>query len=73
MARLADPRPLSLITLLLALVVVLQQYTQLVVPTRYFIPLMVLWYTLAIFYVILLRWVPRGALARAAGDCLRPV
>ena len=47
-----------LITLLLAVVVVLQQFTQLVVPVRYFVPLVVLWYTLAIFYVILLRWVP---------------
>jgi len=47
-----------LITLLLAVVVVLQQYTDLAVPVRYFVPLVVLWYTLAIFYVILLRWVP---------------
>lgn len=47
-----------LITLLLALVVVLQQYTQLVVPVRYFVPLIVLWYTLALFFIILLRWVP---------------
>lgn len=49
-----------LITLLLALVVVLQQYTELTVPMRYFVPLIVLWYTLAIFYVILLRWVPQA-------------
>jgi two-component system sensor histidine kinase PilS (NtrC family) len=47
-----------LITLLLALVVCLQQYTNLAVPWRYFVPLVVLWYTLAIFHVILLRWVP---------------
>ena len=47
-----------LITLLLALVMVLQQFGELVVPTRYFVPLVVLWYTLAIFYVIVLRWVP---------------
>lgn len=47
-----------LITLMLALVVCLQQFTNLVVPWRYFVPLVVLWYTLAIFYVILLRWVP---------------
>ena len=26
--------------------------------TRYFVPLVVLWYTLSIFYVIVLRWVP---------------
>ena len=47
-----------LITFLLAIVVVLQQFTQLVVPMRYFLPLVVLWYTLATFHVILLRWVP---------------
>jgi two-component system, NtrC family, sensor histidine kinase PilS len=47
-----------LITVLLAIVTVLQEYTQLVVPMRYFVPLVVLWYTLAIFYVIALRWVP---------------
>ncbi len=47
-----------LITLLLAIVIVLVQYTQLAVPIRYFVPLIVLWYTLATFYVILLRWVP---------------
>lgn len=47
-----------LITLLLAVVVVLEQFTELVVPVRYFVPLIVLWYTLAIFYLILLRWVP---------------
>src|ERR1700674_4990786 len=47
-----------LITLLLAIVVVLQQYTQVAVPMRYFVPLVILWYTLAIFDVILLRWVP---------------
>jgi two-component system sensor histidine kinase PilS (NtrC family) len=47
-----------LITLLLGLVVVLTQYTELIVPVRYFVPLIVLWYTLAFCYVILLRWVP---------------
>jgi two-component system sensor histidine kinase PilS (NtrC family) len=47
-----------LITLLLTIVVVLQNSTQLAVPMRYFVPLAVLWYTLAIFYAIVLRWVP---------------
>jgi len=46
------------ITLLLGIVIVLQQYTQVVVPLRYFVPLVILWYTLALFYVILLHWVP---------------
>ena len=49
-----------LITFLLIIVVVLQQYTELFVPTKYFVPLIVLWYTLAIFYVILLRWIPQA-------------
>ncbi len=47
-----------LITLLLALVLVLGKTSQLEVSTRYFIPLMILWYTLAIVYTILLRWMP---------------
>jgi two-component system sensor histidine kinase PilS (NtrC family) len=47
-----------LITVLLAIVVVLQNFTPLIVPMRYFVPLVVLWYTLATFYVILFRWVP---------------
>jgi two-component system, NtrC family, sensor histidine kinase PilS len=46
------------ITLLLAIVIVLEQYTQIAVPFRYFVPLVILWYTLALFYVILLHWVP---------------
>ncbi len=47
-----------LITLLLALVIVLSMTGQLEVSTRYFIPLMILWYTLAIVYSILMRWMP---------------
>src|ERR1700687_2332452 len=47
-----------LITLLLALVLVLGKTSQLQVSTRYFIPLMILWYTLAIVYSILMRWMP---------------
>src|SRR5579872_2739682 len=46
------------ITLLLGIVIVLQQYTQVVIPLRYFVPLVILWYTLALFDVILLHWVP---------------
>jgi two-component system, NtrC family, sensor histidine kinase PilS len=47
-----------LITLLLTLVLVLGKTSQLEVPTRLFIPLMILWYTLAIIFSILLRWIP---------------
>src|SRR3981189_2893074 len=31
------------------------------VPTRLFLPLMILWYTLAIIYAIMLRWVPMAS------------
>ena len=51
---------LLVITFLLAIVLLLQDYTQLFVPTKYFMPLIVLWYTLAIFHVILLRWIPEA-------------
>jgi two-component system sensor histidine kinase PilS (NtrC family) len=47
-----------LITLLFALVIVLGKTSQLEVSTRYFIPLMILWYTMAIVYSILTRWMP---------------
>ena len=47
-----------LITLLLALVLVLSKTSQLQVATRFFIPLIILWYTLAIVYSILMRWMP---------------
>ncbi len=46
------------ISLLLAVVVALRNFTLLEVDTRYFVPLIVLWYVLAIFYAILLRWIP---------------
>jgi two-component system, NtrC family, sensor histidine kinase PilS len=47
-----------LIAFLLAIVLMLRDSTQVFVPTKYFVPLVVLWSTLAIFYVILLRWIP---------------
>src|SRR6202790_956878 len=47
-----------LITLLLALILVLGKISQLEVATRFFLPLMILWYTLAIVYSILMRWMP---------------
>src|SRR5579872_2546039 len=48
------------VTLLLGIVLVLEQYTEFAVPLRYFVPLVILWYTLALFYLILLHWVPVG-------------
>ncbi len=47
-----------LITLLLTLVLALGKISQLEVSTRLFIPLIILWYTLAIVYSILMRWMP---------------
>ena len=47
-----------LITMLMVVVVILQEYTHLAVPPRPFLSLIILWYTLATFYAILLRWVP---------------
>src|ERR1700737_5668314 len=53
-----SPVRFFLIPLLLALVLVLGKTSQLEVSTRLFLPLMILWYTLAIIYTILMRWVP---------------
>jgi two-component system, NtrC family, sensor histidine kinase PilS len=47
-----------LITLLLIIILILGAANLLVFPTHLFLPLMILWYTLAIIYVILLRWMP---------------
>src|ERR1700675_3774118 len=47
-----------LITMLMVVVVILQEYTGLAVPARPFLSLIILWYTLATFYAILLRWTP---------------
>src|SRR3970282_469408 len=47
-----------LITFLVALVLVLRDFNLLLAPWRYLLPLIVLWYVLAVFYAILLRWYP---------------
>ncbi len=47
-----------MITFLVAVVVAVRQLTPLPLPARGLIPLIVLWYTLAIFYLILQRWLP---------------
>lgn len=46
------------ITLLFAMVLVLQKYTGLPAPARYLVPLVVLWYTLAVFFSLLMRTLP---------------
>lgn len=46
---------LLLITLLLAMVVALREFNRLEVPTRYFVPLILLWYTLAVTFLIVTK------------------
>ncbi len=48
------------ITFLLGVVVAARQLTPTPVPVRSFIPLIALWYTIAIVYVILQRWIPQA-------------
>jgi two-component system sensor histidine kinase PilS (NtrC family) len=48
------------ITFLLGVVVAERQLTPTPVPVRSFIPLIALWYTIAIVYVILQRWIPEA-------------
>jgi two-component system, NtrC family, sensor histidine kinase PilS len=49
-----------IITFLVAVAVAVHQLTTLPLPARIFVPLIVLWYTLAIFYLILQRWLPQA-------------
>jgi two-component system sensor histidine kinase PilS (NtrC family) len=49
---------LLVITLLVAMVVLLREFNQLEVPTRYFVPLMILWYSLAVTFLILAKLLP---------------
>ncbi|MGH9794090.1 MAG: two-component system sensor histidine kinase NtrB [Candidatus Acidiferrales bacterium] len=51
---------LLLITLLVALVVALREFNQLDVPTRYFVPLILLWYTLAVTFLIVTKMMPEA-------------
>ena len=48
-----------IITFILVIVLALRGATLLSAPTKYFVPLIVLWYTVAFFFVILLRWIPQ--------------
>jgi two-component system sensor histidine kinase PilS (NtrC family) len=47
-----------MVTTLMVVVVALQGYAGLIVPARPFLSLIFLWYTLATFFSILLRWTP---------------
>lgn len=46
------------ITVLFVVVLVLQKYTGLPAPARYFVPVVLLWYTLALFFGLLMRTLP---------------
>lgn len=46
------------ITFLVVIVLAVQQLTPNPLPVRIFVPLVILWYTLAILYAILQRWIP---------------
>ena len=45
------------ITILLGIVLAIRELTPLPLPGKYFVPLILLWYMLAILYVILRRWI----------------
>lgn len=48
------------VTFLLAIVLAVHQLTPLPLVTKYFAPVILLWYVLGVCYVILLRWIPRA-------------
>ncbi|HEV2615682.1 MAG TPA: ATP-binding protein [Candidatus Acidoferrales bacterium] len=48
------------ITFLLAVVLAVSHLTPLPLTAKYFVPVILLWYLLAICYVILLRWIPEA-------------
>jgi two-component system sensor histidine kinase PilS (NtrC family) len=48
------------ITFLVAIVIAARQVASTPIPVRSFVPLIALWYTLAVVYVILHKWIPRA-------------
>jgi two-component system, NtrC family, sensor histidine kinase PilS len=48
------------ITFLVAIVIAARQVASTPIPVRSFVPLVALWYTLAVVYVILQKWIPRA-------------
>jgi len=48
------------ITFLVGIVVAIRELTPIPLPVRAFIPLIIFWYSLAILYVILHRWIPQA-------------
>ena len=49
-----------LITFLLGIILVIHEITGFTVPLRALLPSILLWYMLAMVYVILLRWIPNA-------------
>src|ERR1700690_2776167 len=49
-----------IITFLVMVVVIIRQLTTIQPPLRTLIPIVVLWYTLAVLYLILQRWIPQA-------------
>lgn len=49
-----------IITLLVIVVVAVQQMTSIQVPAHMLVPLVVLWYTLAVVYLVFHRWMPQA-------------
>ena len=47
------------ITFLLGIVLTVHQLTLIPLSTKYFVPIILLWYTLALLHVLLLRWIPQ--------------
>lgn len=61
------------ITFLVVTVVAVRAFTRIPFPVRSFVPLIALWYSLAILYVLLPRWIPRApwhAPLQMVGDLL---
>jgi two-component system sensor histidine kinase PilS (NtrC family) len=61
------------ITFLLAVVLAVHQLTPLPLVAKYFVPVILLWYSLGVCYVILLRWIPQArwhAPLQITGDLL---
>ncbi len=46
------------ITFLLGIILVLRDFELLSTPVKFFLPLILLWYVLALFFTILLHWIP---------------
>ncbi len=61
------------ITFVLGIVLAIRELTPMPLPGKYFVPVILLWYTLAILFVILRRWIPQArwhAPLQMAGDLL---